>query len=264
MRTGTGPRTVTAVAAAGLALACALTGNMAAAHAAPAVTTKTTSTKACPLTDSERAGATFWMTAQPDALDVYPGTLYATPGKPVEVETLSGHFGVQPLGTLTVATKRSPRTVVHFCANHDGSMKVIFPSDTITGPATITMKPRDKRPDTRDVFRKQFRVVVLDRMPAKPVSPNDIRAEVHPDGIVFSWTSASAQPELEHYRFHCLLPTVEGPRPQLLMPWSHVELTAWYGTQIPLMILSNNPAGVTRLDTWWEYDPAQRTVTRIS
>lgn len=220
----------------------------------------------CPLTDGEKRGG-FEVLYVDDALDYYPDTLYAAPGIPLEVGTYSGLFGYRPIGKLTVATKRGPRTVANFCVNRDGSFFVTFPADTITGPATITLSSRKKewqgvnKPMKRNVFRKTFQVVALDAVPAKPVSPTDIRGEARSDGFYFTWTPMSAQPGIEFYRFACTLPTAV--RPEIFTPWSHVNLWVQPGDIFPLTIQSINVAGMSEVKTWWHYDPGSRELTRI-
>lgn len=219
----------------------------------------------CPLTNEEKRPSGFggvydW------ALDHYPGTLYVAPTKPLEVGTLNPYFGNQPIGTLTVATKRGPKTVVRFCANRDGSMRVSFPSDVVTGTATIKMTSREKwwRPDgppRKDVFTKAFRVVVLETAPAAPLSPTDIRAEVRGDGVLFSWTPASDEPYLEHYAFPCSNPILDiSEDPQVLVPLRNFA----YDGSYRLDIAAINISGWSTIQTLWHYDSAQATISRIA
>lgn len=258
-------RSWAALAVAGLALTATLGGIATTAHAAP--TAKAKPAKGCPLTDAEKSNPSGDGWIDRSALDFYPGTLYTAPGIPLEVSTQKAAFGHLPIGKLTVATKRSPRTVVNFCADQYGRIQVVFPADTITGPATLTMSSRKKMwqgpglPMKKDVFQKKFGIVALDAVPEKPVSPTEVRAEVRSNGLFFTWAPLSAKPEVEFYRFSCTLNTAV--KPELLVPWAEMNLHMQADGIFPLVIQSINPAGWTEAHTGWRYDPERRTVTRV-
>lgn len=226
------------------------------AQAAPATTAKAKPAKNCPLTDDEKRGnAGFFLFDASIVLAPYPTTMYTAPGAPLRIIT-GWAIPERPIGKLTVATKRGPRTVVPFCADRYGTFDFTFPADTVTGPASVAFSSRDGK----SVTQRKFKIVALDAVPTKPVSPTDVQAEVRDDGLFFTWTSLSPQPGLEHYVFPCQSPILPmTTTPAILVPNKNVNPRGTF----TLRIASINLAGWSEIKTIWQYDLQRRTITRV-
>lgn len=251
MRLRSVKRPTSALVVAALALTTVLAGT-ATAQAAPAVNNQAAAT--CPLTNVEKSGA-FW--DKPRRFD-QPGILYTAPG--LTTTLLSLGFDKRPIGTLTLATSRGPRTVVSFCADAGGWVSLSLPADTLSGPATIAMASRDGK----KVFRQSFTVVALDSVPEKPTAPTDIQARLTDEGIAFSWTPTSARPEPEAYDFNCKVNDTAVPQVVFPRTLPYIDAAIRKNSTIGFSIMAYSVSGQSpRINQVWRVNP-DGTMTRVS